>query len=79
MSKKRFLVNIPWGFAKFQSFFLQMMPNPLLTQDQVELLKYPNVVSGEFPTLKDLGISGTPIQKILPKYIYRFRSGGQFG
>jgi len=79
IKKKRFLIPIPFGFAKFQSHFLQMMPNPLLTPDQVELLKHNNIVSGEFPTLKDLGITGTTIQSILPKYIYRFRSGGQFG
>ena len=79
IKKKRFLISIPWGFAKFLSFFLQMLPNPLLTQDQVELLKHSNVVSGDYPTLKDLGIAGTTIQSILPKYIYRFRAGGQFG
>ena len=79
IKKKRFLVSIPFGFAKFQSYFLQMLPNPLLTPDQVELLKYNNVVSGDYPTLKDLGITGTQIQNILSKYIYRFRTGGQFG
>ncbi len=79
IKKKRFLVSVPWSFAKFQSHFLQMMPNPLLTPDQVELLKHNNIVSGDYPTLKDLGITETPIESILPKYIYRFRSGGQFG
>ena len=79
IKKKRFLVSIPWGLARFQSYFLQMLPNPLLTPDQVELLKHSNVVTGNHPTLKDLGITGTEIQNILPKYIYRFRSGGQFG
>ena len=79
IKKKRFLIPIPFGFAKFQSYFLQMLPNPLLTPDQVELLKHHNIVSGEHPTLKDLGITGTPIQSILSKYIYRFREGGQFG
>ena len=79
IKKKRFLVSIPWGIARFQSYFLQMLPNPLLTPDQVELLKHSNVVTGNHPTLKDLGITGTEIQNILPKYIYRFRSGGQFG
>jgi len=79
IKKKRFLISIPWGFAKFQSYFLQMLPNPLLTPDQVELLKYSNIISGDYPTLKDLGISGKTIQSILPKYIYRFRTGGQFG
>ncbi len=79
IKKKRFLVSIPWGLARFQSYFLQMLPSPLLTPDQVELLKHSNVVTGNHPTLKDLGITGTEIQNILPKYIYRFRSGGQFG
>ena len=79
IKKKRFLMPIPFGMAKFQSYFLQMMPNPLLTPDQVEILKYNNIVSGDYPTLKDLGITGTAIQSILPKYIYRFRTGGQFG
>ena len=79
IKKKRFLIPIPFGAAKFQSYFLQMMPNPLLTPDQVELLKYNNIVSGEHPTLEDLDIKGTPIQSIIPKYIYRFRTGGQFG
>ena len=76
--KKRFLMSIPFGMAKFQSYFLQMMPTPLLTPDQVEMLRYDNVVSGEYKTLKNLKIKPTTIQSILPKYIYRFRSGGEF-
>nr|ADI19593.1 predicted nucleoside-diphosphate-sugar epimerases [uncultured SAR11 cluster bacterium HF0770_37D02] len=79
IKKKRFLIPIPFGMAKFQSYFLQMMPTPLLTPDQVEMLKYDNVVSGDHKTLKNLKIKSTTIQSILSKYIYRFRTGGQFG
>jgi len=79
IKKKRLLISIPFGLVKLQSYFLQIFPNPLLTPDQVEILKYNNVVSGEHPTLKDFGISGKTIESILPKYIYRFRTGGQFG
>jgi len=80
IKKKRFLLPIPWGMAKFQSYFLQMLPTPLLTPDQVTMLRHDdNVVSGKYPTLKDLNINPTSIQTILPKYIYRFRTGGQFG
>jgi len=79
IKKDRFLISVPFGLAKFQSYFLQMLPNPILTSDQVEMLKYNNVVTGEHPTLKDLGISGKTIESVLPKYIYRFRAGGQFG
>ena len=45
----------------------------------LDSLRDSNIVSGEHPNLKDLGITGTPIQSILSKYIYRFRAGGQFG
>jgi uncharacterized protein YbjT (DUF2867 family) len=79
IKKKRLLISIPFGVAKFQSYFLQMLPNPILTPDQVNLLKNNAIVSGNYPTLKDLGIKGKTIQNILPKYIYRFRTGGQFG
>jgi len=78
INKKRFLIPIPWSMAKFQSYFLQMLPTPLLTPDQVTMLRYDNVVSGEYKTLKNLKIQPTTIQSILPKYIYRFRSGGEF-
>ena len=79
IKKKRLLIPIPFSIGMFLSYFLQMLPNPLLTPDQVEMLKSNNVVSGDYPTLKDLGVSGTSIKNILPKYIYRFRTGGQFG
>ena len=79
IKKERFLMHVPFNIAKFNSYFLQMMPNPILTPDQVEMLKYNNIIYGEHLTLKDLGIGATTIQSILPKYIYRFRDGGQFG
>ena len=79
IKKKRFLINIPFNVAKFQSYFLQMLPKPILTADQVELLKYDNIPSGQYPNLNDLGIKGKTINSILPQYIYRFRTYGQFG
>ena len=56
-----------------------MLPKPILTVDQVEMLKYDNIISGDYPTLKDLNIEGKTIHSILPKNIYRFRTYGQFG
>ena len=80
IKKKRFLIPISFGIAKFQSYFLQLMPNPPLTPDMVENLKFNNIVTGEYPTLKELGINPTSIQSIVPKLnLYRFRTGGQFG
>ena len=78
VNRKKFFLNIPFSIAKIQAFFMQMMPNPLLTTDQVEILKYDNIATGMNPTIFDLDISPSTIESILPDYIYRFRRGGQF-
>ena len=78
IKKKRFLVPIPYSFAKFQAKILQLLPKPLLTTDQVEMLKYDNIVTNNYPTLKDLKINPKTIESVLPDYIWRFRKGGQF-
>jgi len=79
IKKKRLLISIPFGLAKLQAKFLQLFPQPLLTEDQVEILKYDNVLTGQYPNLKDLKISPKKIETVLPEYIYRFRKYGQFG
>jgi NADH dehydrogenase len=61
---------------------LQFLPKPLLTPDQVELLRTDNVVSdaakSEARTLQGLGIEPEPIEAIVPSYLWRFRKTGQF-
>ena len=80
--RRRLLVPLPFGLAQLQAFFLQFLPKPLLTPDQVELLKRDNVVSEEAVregrTLAALGIEPTAIEAIAPSYLWRFRRSGQF-
>lgn len=82
IERKRLLVNVPWGLAKLQAAVLGLLPKPLLTLDQVELLKTDNVVSAEARreqrTLEGLGITPQGIEGIVPGYIYRYRKAGQF-
>lgn len=80
--RKRFLVPVPFGLAKLKAKVLQLFPNPLLTEDQVELLKSDNVVSeaaiAEGRTFAGLGIAPTAIEAVLDGYLWRFRATGQF-
>jgi NADH dehydrogenase len=80
--RRRLLVPIPFGLAKFEAFFLQMLPKPMLTRDQVELLRRDSVVSEaaerEGRTLRGLDIEPTSMQAIVPSYLWRFRRTGQF-
>ncbi len=75
--RKRLLLPLPFALAAFQSFFLQMLPNPLkLTPDQVKLLKTDNVAGT--PGLSDLDIVPTSVEAEVPAYLWRFRPKGQY-
>ena len=61
IGRKRLLVSVPFALASVKAMFLQMAPNPLLTPDQVQLLKSDNVVSPTALGLADLGIAPTTV------------------
>ncbi len=73
IGRKRLLVTLPFGLASFQARLLEFLPKPLLTRDQVELLKHDNVVGDQAKTLADLAVSPTPIEMIVPDYLARYR------
>ncbi|MET0278058.1 MAG: complex I NDUFA9 subunit family protein [Pseudorhodoplanes sp.] len=80
--RSRPLVTVPFWLAKLQASFLQFLPNPPLTPDQVEMLRVDNIVSEtktrEGLTLQGLGIAPTSYEAIVPAYLWRFRKTGQF-
>jgi uncharacterized protein YbjT (DUF2867 family) len=82
IERKRLLVSLPFAMARAQAAFLQYFPKPMLTPDQVEMLRSDNVVSqaatSEARTLQGLGIDPAPIEAIVPSYLWRFRKTGQF-
>jgi NADH dehydrogenase len=77
--RKRLLTPVPWGLAMLEAAVLELAPVPLLTRDQVRLLRSDNVVSPGALTLRDLGITPTAVEEILPTYLDRYRRGGWFG
>ncbi len=78
IGRKRLLLPVPFWLASLEATFLQLLPKPPLTRDQVKLLKSDNVVSGTLPTLEDLGIEPTAAETIIPTYLDRYRRGGRF-
>jgi uncharacterized protein YbjT (DUF2867 family) len=80
--RRRLLVPVPFALMKLQAMFLQFLPKPPITPDQVELLRNDNVVSEEAKrdgrTLEAIGITPESIEAIVPTYLWRFRKTGQF-
>jgi len=82
IDRSRLLVPLPFAVARIQAFFMELMPKPMLTRDQVTLLESDNVVSEaaarEQRTLEGLGITPTAMNAVLSSYLWRFRKAGQF-
>ena len=74
--RNRWLVTVPWTIATALGSALGHLANPPLTSDQVELLRWNNVVTGS-ATLADFGIAPTALEVILPTYLGRFCRGGR--
>ena len=70
---------MPLFLGKLTAKIFQLFPKPLLTEDQLELLKYDNIISGVYKTNFDIGF---PAKKFFTeevnKYCFMWKDGGQY-
>ncbi len=79
IKKKRLLLSLPLPLAKINARILELMPNPLLTTDQLILLKYDNVVSKKYKTNFDFKIEANKkFEEEINRYSFNWTTGGQF-
>ena len=79
IGKKRLLIPMPLPIAQISARFFEIMPKPLLTRDQLKLLKYDNVLSGKYKSNSDIGVPSLRyFDDEVKKYCYMWREGGQF-
>jgi len=70
---------LPLPLARIQASLFSLMPKPLLTRDQCEILtEADNIVSNIHLTFKDLNIKPGDVEQEMSKWLWRFRSGGEF-
>ena len=79
ISKNRLLIPFPFFLAKMSARLFQLFPKPLLTVDQLILLKYDNIPSNKYKTNSDMGVPSTRVfDHEVEKYCYMWREGGKF-
>ena len=79
INKKTILLPFPLVLAEFSARFFEIFPNPLLTRDQLRLLKYDNLPSGKYKTNSDIGVPSIKyFDKEVKKYCYMWKENGQF-
>ena len=77
IGRKRLLLPLPVGLAGIMAAFLEWLPNPPLTRDQVRLLRSDTVAREGAPGLAELGIAPTALELVLPSYLDRYRRAGR--
>ena len=79
IDKKTFLLPVPTFIAKIIAFFLEKLPTPLITRDQLKLLKYDNILSQENKSNIDIGFkSKLKFDEEIVKYSYMWKKGGEY-
>ena len=79
IGKKRLLIPLPFFLANMSANLFQLFPKPLLTVDQLKLLKYDNIPSKKYQTNFEIGAPSIRIfDDEVKKYCYTWREGGQF-
>ena len=79
IGKKRLLIPLPLLLARISAIFFQLFPKPLITTDQLNLLKYQNIPSGKYKTNFDFNIpSYANFDTEVKKYCYMWKEDGQF-
>ncbi len=74
--RKRPMLDMPMGLMRLQARFLEKLPTPPVTLDQLLLLGRDNVVAEGAPGLAALGVAATSIEAAVPAYLMRYRPGG---
>ncbi|MDJ0949431.1 MAG: complex I NDUFA9 subunit family protein [Alphaproteobacteria bacterium] len=78
-ARRRFVAPLPFWLGMVQGFFFELLPGPpVLTRDQVRLLRRDNVVDPDAKGFAALGISPKAAEAILPTYMDRHRRGGRY-
>ena len=79
INKKRLLIPFPLPLAKVSARLFEVLPNPILTTDQLRLLKYDNILTGKYRSNSEIGVPSVRyFDEEVKKYSYMWRDGGQF-
>ena len=70
---------MPLPVAQLSARVFEIMPKPILTRDQLKLLKYDNVLSGKYKSNSDIGVPSLRyFDQEVKKYSYMWKEGGQY-
>lgn len=72
------VLPVPLWVGRAQAVALSLLPGePLMSKDNLDSMRVPNVASGRWPDLQALGVTPTPVTSIAPLYLPGKHVGGE--
>ena len=79
IGKKRLLLPMPISLARMTAHIFELLPKPLITNDQLRLLKYDNVLSGKYKNNNDFEFNcSSRFEEVVNKYSYMWKNEGEY-
>jgi len=79
IEKKRLLLPMPISLARITAHIFELLPKPLITIDQLKLLKYDNILSGKYKSNTDYNFNCTlRFEDEVSKYSYMWKNEGEY-
>ena len=79
IEKKWLLLPMPISIAKMTAHLFELLPKPLITNDQLRLLKYDNVLSGKYKNNNDFEFNcSSRFEEVVNKYSYMWKNEGEY-
>jgi len=76
---ERPVLAVPDAVGRLQAALMELAPGqPLMSRDNLDSMRVPNVATGRLPGLADLGIQPTPLEAIAPTYLGPARGCARF-
>ena len=67
---ERPVISLPPALGRLQALSMEMLPGePLMSRDNLDSMRTPNVASGQWPGLADLGITAATLDSVAPDYL----------
>ena len=79
IEKKRVLLPMPISLARMTAHIFELLPKPLITNDQLRLLKYDNILSGKYKSNNDFEFNcSSRFEDEVNKYSYMWKNEGEY-
>ncbi len=72
-------IPLPAFAGRLQAMLMELLPGePLLSRDNIDSMRVPNVASGRMPGLAELGIQASALEAVAPGYLGQAFNRGRF-